>query len=66
MLTSASDQRRMADNVYKFRTIKHGDPEKKLGMIPNASPKATTLFAFTVLTILCGLLAFAIVYAARL
>jgi hypothetical protein len=25
----------MRDNVYRFRTIKHGDPERKLQMIPD-------------------------------
>jgi hypothetical protein len=56
----------MSDNVYKFRTVKHGDPEKKLKMLPDLPPKAMTLLAFIALTVLCGALAFALVYAARL
>jgi hypothetical protein len=56
----------MPDNVYKFRTVKHGDPEKKLKILPDSLPKAMTVLAFAALTALCGALAFAAVYAARL
>lgn len=55
----------MKSNVDKFRTVKHGDPEKKLKMLPDSRPTAMTLVAFAALTVLCGALAFAIVYAAQ-
>jgi hypothetical protein len=42
----------MPDNVYKFRTVKHGDPEKKLKILPDSLPKAMTVLAFAALTAL--------------
>jgi hypothetical protein len=55
----------MSDNVYKFRSVKHGDPETKLKMLPESRWKAMTLLAFATMAVLCGALAFAVVYAMR-
>ena len=54
----------MASNVFKFRTVKHGDPQQKLEVLPDAPPKPMALAVFAVLSIACGLLAFAVVYVA--
>jgi hypothetical protein len=53
------------DNVYKFRTVKWGDPERKLKMIPDAIPAELRPFYFGLMTAALCLMTFAVVYGLR-
>ena len=45
----------MKNNVYRFRSLKHGDPEQKLKMISDAGrPVRRWLFGVAVLTAACA------------
>ena len=50
------------DNVFKFRKVKWGDPERKLKMIPDAVPDEMTSLYFVLLAVGICILAFATVY----
>lgn len=50
------------DNVFKFRTVKWGDPARKFKMIPNEVPEEMKAFYFAVLAVGVGALAFATVF----
>ncbi|MBR1279749.1 hypothetical protein [Bradyrhizobium sp. AUGA SZCCT0283] len=52
------------DNVYKFRTVKWGDPEHKLKMIPDAIPAVLRPLYFGLTAGLC-LVSFGIIYGLR-
>jgi hypothetical protein len=53
------------DNVYKFGTVKWGDPEHKLKMIPDAIPAALRPLYFGLMTAGLGLVSFGIIYGLR-
>jgi len=46
---------RMANNVYRFRRLKWGDPEQKLQMLPPDPPRHASLPWFEMLCILATL-----------
>jgi hypothetical protein len=53
------------DNVYKFRTLKLGDPEHKLKMIPDAIPAELRPLYFGVMTAGLCLASFGVIYGLR-
>ena len=53
------------DNVYKFRTVKWGDPEHKLKMIPDAIPAELRPLYFGLITAGLCLASFGVIYGLR-
>jgi hypothetical protein len=53
-------------NIYRFRTLKHGGPQKKFKMLPDRPRRTKTFLVLLALVILCGVLAAAIFHIARL
>jgi hypothetical protein len=53
------------DNVYKFRTVKWGDPEHKLKMIPDAIPAELRPLYFGLMTAGLCLVTFGVIYGLR-
>ena len=53
------------DNVYKFRTVKWGDPEHKLKMIPDAIPAGLRPLYFALVTAGLCLASFGVIYGLR-
>jgi len=53
------------DNVYKFRTIKWGDPERKLKMIPDSIPAELRPLYFGLMAAGLCLASFGIIYGLR-
>jgi hypothetical protein len=53
------------DNVYKFRTVKWGDPEHKLKMIPDAIPAELRPLYFGLMTAALCLVSFGVIYGVR-
>lgn len=51
----------MPNNIYRFRTVKHGGPQKKFKMLPDRTRRMRWFLALLALAIACGLLAFAVV-----
>ena len=56
----------MPNNIHRFRTVKHGGPQKKFKMLPDPVRKTRLSLVLVALAIVGGLLTVAIVYAARL
>lgn len=50
------------DNVFKFRTVKWGDPARKFKMIPDEVPEEMRALYFAVLTVGVCALAFGTVF----
>jgi hypothetical protein len=53
------------DNVYKFRTVKWGDPEHKIKMIPDAIPAALRPLYFGLMIACLCLVSFGVIYGLR-
>lgn len=53
------------DNVYKFRTVKWGDPERKLKTIPDAIPAKLRPLYFGPMTAGLCLTSFGLIYGLR-
>jgi hypothetical protein len=56
----------MPNNIHRFRTVKHGGPQKKFKMLPDRPRRMRTFLVLAAFAVLCGLLAVALLYAARL
>ena len=54
------------NNIYRFRTIKHGGPQKKFKMLPDRPRRMRWLLVCLALAILCAMLAVAVLYIGRL
>jgi hypothetical protein len=53
---------RRMNNIYRFRTVKHGGPQKKFKMLPDRPRRLRWLLVVLALAILCGMLAVAVLY----
>jgi len=51
----------MRNNVVKFRTVKHADPDKKLQMVPMKKPTQMGKLAFSGLVFLMFIMTFVVV-----
>ena len=51
----------MPNNIHRFRTVKHGGPQKKFKMLPAPARRMKRFLRVVALAIACGLLAFAYV-----
>lgn len=53
------------DNVYKFRTVKWGDPEHKLKMIPDGLPAELRPLYFGLMVVGLCFVSFGVIYGLR-
>ena len=51
----------MPNNIYRFRTLKHGGPQKKFKMLPDRPRRLRKFLVVLALAIVGGTLAFALV-----
>jgi hypothetical protein len=54
----------MRNNIVKFRTVKHADPDNKLQMVPMKKPTQIGKLAFSGLVFLVFIMTFAIIILA--
>jgi hypothetical protein len=51
----------MPNNIYRFRTVKHGGPQKKFKMLPDRPRRLRWFLTLLALAVACGLVALAVV-----
>jgi hypothetical protein len=56
----------MPNNIYRFRTVKHGGPQTKFKMLPDRPRRMRWLLTFLALVVLCAMLAVAAFYIVTL